>query len=94
MVFCTNLQKKVAELEQDKLSQASEIADLKKRVTKLERKNKSRTHKLKILYKVGSTARVESYDEASLGDQEDASKQGGIIGDIDADADVTLVDEA
>ncbi|GJY04536.1 putative ribonuclease H-like domain-containing protein [Tanacetum coccineum] len=37
--------------------------------------------------------RVESFDEASLGDQEDASKQGRRIADIDDDAEVTLIDE-
>ncbi|GKA20948.1 hypothetical protein Tco_0700937 [Tanacetum coccineum] len=37
-------------------------------------------------------ARV-SYDEASLGDQEDASKQGRKTDDIDKDAEITLVDE-
>ncbi|GJX16090.1 hypothetical protein Tco_0216922 [Tanacetum coccineum] len=37
--------------------------------------------------------RVESSDEASLGDQEDASKQRRKIDDIDADAGITLVDE-
>nr|GEY61656.1 hypothetical protein [Tanacetum cinerariifolium] len=43
----------------------------------LEKKNRSRTYRLKILYKVGLTARVESSgDEESLG--EDASKQGRI----------------
>nr|GEX03376.1 putative ribonuclease H-like domain-containing protein [Tanacetum cinerariifolium] len=51
---------------------------------------KSRTHKLKRLYKVGLTARVESSrDEQSLG--EDASKQGRRIDNIDADEDITLV---
>ncbi|GJX80213.1 hypothetical protein Tco_0328362 [Tanacetum coccineum] len=34
-----------------------------------------------------------SSDEASLGDQNDASKQGRKIDDIDADAEITLVDE-
>nr|GEX53848.1 hypothetical protein [Tanacetum cinerariifolium] len=39
-----------------------------RRVKKLEKRNKSRTHKLKRLYKVGLTARVESSDdEESLG---------------------------
>ncbi|GKA14039.1 hypothetical protein Tco_0693685 [Tanacetum coccineum] len=38
-------------------------------------------------------ARVISSDEASLGDQEDASKQGRKIHDIDKDAEITLVDE-
>ncbi|GJS23132.1 hypothetical protein Tco_0451764 [Tanacetum coccineum] len=39
------------------------------------------------------SARVISSDEASLGDQEDASKQGRKIHDIDKDAEITLVDE-
>nr|GEY64941.1 putative ribonuclease H-like domain-containing protein [Tanacetum cinerariifolium] len=61
------------------------------RVKKLEKKQRSRTHKLKRLYLVGLTARVDSSDEASLG--EDASKQERIIDDIDADEGITLVDE-
>ncbi|GKA81759.1 hypothetical protein Tco_0788451 [Tanacetum coccineum] len=69
------------------------ITSLKKKVKKLERRNKSRTPGLKRLRKVGSARRVESSDEASLGDQEDASKQGRKIADIDADAEVTLIDE-
>ncbi|GKF66809.1 hypothetical protein Tco_0193326, partial [Tanacetum coccineum] len=36
---------------------------LKRRVKKLEKKNRSRTHKLKRLYKVGLRARVESSDD-------------------------------
>ncbi|GKF46279.1 hypothetical protein Tco_0136081, partial [Tanacetum coccineum] len=39
------------------------------------------------------SARVISSDEASLGDQEDASKQERKIDDIDKDAEITLVDE-
>nr|GFA39712.1 hypothetical protein [Tanacetum cinerariifolium] len=59
-------------------------------VKKLEKRNRSRTHKLKRLYKVGLTARVETLDnEESLG--EDTSKQGKRINDIDADEDITLV---
>ncbi|GKF53508.1 hypothetical protein Tco_0160418 [Tanacetum coccineum] len=34
-----------------------------------------------------------SFNEASLGDQEDASKQGRKIDDIDKDIEITLVDE-
>ncbi|GJR01582.1 putative ribonuclease H-like domain-containing protein [Tanacetum coccineum] len=45
------------------------------------------------LYKAGRSARVVSFEEASLGDQEDASKQGRKIDDIDKDAEITLVDE-
>ncbi|GJT61620.1 putative ribonuclease H-like domain-containing protein, partial [Tanacetum coccineum] len=58
------------------------------RVKKLENKRSSRTHKLKRLYKVGLSARVESSNEESLG--EDASKQGRINA-IDSDEDTTLV---
>nr|GFB94666.1 hypothetical protein [Tanacetum cinerariifolium] len=43
---------------------------------------------------VGSTTRVESSeDKESLGDQEDASKQGRMIDNIDQDVEITLVDE-
>ncbi|GJY07238.1 hypothetical protein Tco_0374292 [Tanacetum coccineum] len=89
MELCTNLQNRVLDLEKTKTSQHNEIASLKRRVKKLEKKNRSRTHKLKRLYKVGLTARVESSrDEESLG--EDASKQGRINA-IDADEEITLV---
>nr|GEZ05245.1 hypothetical protein [Tanacetum cinerariifolium] len=67
-----------------------EIANLKKRVKRLERKRKSISHGLKRLYKVGLSARVESstYEE-SLG-EEDASKPER-ISDIDANQDIYLV---
>ncbi|GJU41963.1 hypothetical protein Tco_1194920 [Tanacetum coccineum] len=43
------------------------------------------------MYKVGLSAKVVSSDDkASLGDQEDASKQGRKILDIDADEDITV----
>ncbi|GKB59676.1 putative ribonuclease H-like domain-containing protein [Tanacetum coccineum] len=91
MELCTNLQKKVLDLETTKTIQALEIDSLKRRVKKFEKKQKLRTHKLKRLYKVGLSAKViSSDDEASLGDQEDASKQGRKILDIDADEDITL----
>ncbi|GKB42833.1 putative ribonuclease H-like domain-containing protein [Tanacetum coccineum] len=93
MDLCTNLQKKVLDLEKANTAQDSEIASLKKKVKKLERRNKSRTLGLKRLRKVSLARRVESSDEASLGDQEDTSKQGRKIADIDADAEVTLIDE-
>ncbi|GJT64156.1 hypothetical protein Tco_1015636 [Tanacetum coccineum] len=84
----------VLNLEKTKDAQAKKIADLKKRVQKLERKKKSRTTRLKRLRKVGISRRVESSeDKESLGDHEDASKQGRSIEDIDKDADISLVDE-
>ncbi|GJT41022.1 hypothetical protein Tco_0940887 [Tanacetum coccineum] len=60
-----------------------------RRVKKHEKKDRSRTYRLKRLYKVGLTARVESsVNEESLG--EDASKQGRIDA-IDADEEIILV---
>nr|GEY68616.1 hypothetical protein [Tanacetum cinerariifolium] len=67
MELCTNLQTRFIDLEKTKTTQANEIDSLKGRVKKLERRNKSRTHKLKRLYKVGMTASVEfSEDEDNL----------------------------
>ncbi|GJT45151.1 hypothetical protein Tco_0953866 [Tanacetum coccineum] len=93
MAFCITLQTRVLALEITKTTQAYEIDSLKRRVKRLEKKDRKRTHKLKRLYKVGLTTRVESFDEEGLG-EEDASKQGRRIHDIDADEDITLVNVA
>ncbi|GJS77774.1 putative ribonuclease H-like domain-containing protein [Tanacetum coccineum] len=82
----------VLDLEKAKSNQAIEIANLKKWVEKLEKRRQFRTTNLKRLKKVGTTKRVESSND-SLGAQEDTSKQGRRIEDIDADAEVTLVNE-
>nr|GEU79337.1 hypothetical protein [Tanacetum cinerariifolium] len=83
----------VLDLEKTMTTQRNEITSLKKRVKKLEKKNRSRTHRLKRLYKVCLTARVESYgNEESLG--EDASKKGKIINVIYADENITLISAA
>ncbi|GKB92416.1 hypothetical protein Tco_0964688 [Tanacetum coccineum] len=75
--------------DEDRLELDELMKLFERRVKKLEKKNRSRTHKLKRLYKVGLIARVESFrDEESLG--EDASKQGRINA-IDADEEITLV---
>ncbi|GJV79066.1 hypothetical protein Tco_1514936 [Tanacetum coccineum] len=77
----------------EEMDDTNEIASLKRRVKKLESRNKSRTHGLKRLYKVGLTAKVESSgDEEDLG-EEDASKQGRRINVIDADEHITLVND-
>ncbi|GJX32768.1 hypothetical protein Tco_0242623 [Tanacetum coccineum] len=90
MELCTNLQTRVLDLEKTKTTQQNEIDSLKMWVKKLEKKRSSRTHKLKRLYKVGLTARVESSgDKENLG--EDASQQGRRINVIDAGEDITLV---
>nr|GEV38457.1 putative ribonuclease H-like domain-containing protein [Tanacetum cinerariifolium] len=68
---------------------ALEIDSLKRRVKKLEKKQRSRNHKLKRLYKVGLTAKVESLDDKqSL--VEDAHKQGR-ISNLDANEGISLV---
>ncbi|GJZ22570.1 hypothetical protein Tco_0559609 [Tanacetum coccineum] len=93
MDLYTKLSDRVLDLETTKTAQAKEIASLKKRVKKLERKRKSKTPRMKRLFKIGRSAQVVSSEDEGLGDHEDASKQGRKIDDINQDADVTLVDE-
>nr|GEW56970.1 hypothetical protein [Tanacetum cinerariifolium] len=69
-----------------------EIDSLKRRVKKLEKKQRSKTHKIKRLYKVGVSARVQSCKKEGLS-KEDASKQGRIIDDLDFDEDITLLND-
>ncbi|GJR43711.1 hypothetical protein Tco_1311814 [Tanacetum coccineum] len=76
-----------------RVSTLGKIASLKKRVKKMERKRKSKTQGMKRLFKIGRSAQVVSSEDEGLGDQEDASKQGRKIDDIDQDVEVTLVDE-
>ncbi|GKD49355.1 hypothetical protein Tco_1278331 [Tanacetum coccineum] len=66
MEFCTKLQQRVLDLENTKTAQAQEITSLKLRVKKLEKKGGSRTRKLKRLYKVGLSRRVESSNEEGI----------------------------
>ncbi|GJT01451.1 hypothetical protein Tco_0822620 [Tanacetum coccineum] len=88
MKICTNLSERVLALENIKAAQVLEITNLKKRVKKLEKKIKSRTPQLKRrLFKV----RIESSAEKSLGDQEDASKQGR--NEIDQDEGISWFQE-
>nr|GEZ70970.1 hypothetical protein [Tanacetum cinerariifolium] len=77
-------------METTKTAQAKEIANLKKRVKRLESERKFRTHGLKRLYKVRLSARVESStDEESL--HEDYASKQERISDIDANQDIYLV---
>ncbi|GKD01692.1 hypothetical protein Tco_1171966 [Tanacetum coccineum] len=94
MVLCTKLQTQVLDLQKVKDAQAKEIDALNKRIQRLERRKISRPKSLKRLRKVGMSRRVESStDQESLGVPRDASKQGRSIEDIDADVDVSLIDE-
>nr|GEU38826.1 hypothetical protein [Tanacetum cinerariifolium] len=90
MELCTQLQSRALALETTKANQALEIRSLKKTVKKLEKRASKKTYKLKRLYMIGFSTRVESSEDASLVDQEDASKQGRMIDDLDADEGVTL----
>ncbi|GKB17191.1 hypothetical protein Tco_0851114 [Tanacetum coccineum] len=82
MALCTTLQNWVLDLEKTKTTQHNEIASLKRRVKKLEKKDKSRTHRLKRLYNVGLTARVESYDNEEKQDVDEVINTAKLI--IDA----------
>nr|GEX52940.1 putative ribonuclease H-like domain-containing protein [Tanacetum cinerariifolium] len=72
---------------QDAIAQALEITKLKRRVKKLERRNKVKVLKLRRLQKVGTIQRINSsYDNV----MDDVSNQRRMITDMDADADVVL----
>ncbi|GJR91194.1 putative ribonuclease H-like domain-containing protein [Tanacetum coccineum] len=60
MEICTKLQQRVLDVENTKTAKAQEISSLMLRVKRLEKKGGSRTHKLKILFKVGRSAQVVS----------------------------------
>nr|GEV59716.1 putative ribonuclease H-like domain-containing protein [Tanacetum cinerariifolium] len=65
MIFCTNLQQQVLDLEEAKTAQAKEIANLKKRVKKLEKRRKSRRAVLRRLKKdIDQDAEIALVDEA------------------------------
>nr|GEX91833.1 synaptobrevin, longin-like domain protein [Tanacetum cinerariifolium] len=88
---CTTLKRRVEHLEHDKITQALEITKLKQRVKKLERMNKLKVLKLRRLKRVGTTQRIETFDDTVM---DDVPKQGRMITDMDADVDVTLKDIA
>ncbi|GJX24549.1 hypothetical protein Tco_0230845, partial [Tanacetum coccineum] len=88
MEICTKLSERVLALENIKIAQDLEIINLKKRVKKLEKKKKARTLQLKRrLFNV----RIESSNDKSLGDQDDASKQGRNIVESDQDEGISFV---
>nr|GEV92467.1 hypothetical protein [Tanacetum cinerariifolium] len=72
----TIAQTRVLDLENTKTTQALEIDSLKRRVKKLEKKQMSRTHKLKRLYMVGFIAR------GRFNDQEDAEMLFDVADDL------------
>nr|GEW67417.1 putative ribonuclease H-like domain-containing protein [Tanacetum cinerariifolium] len=88
-------------LEFDKVAQALEISKLKRRVKKLENKNKVRVLKLKSLQKVGTSQRVETFDDTVMDDESNQGRMiaemdqgdGRIIDELDKDDDVALMDD-
>nr|GEV43943.1 hypothetical protein [Tanacetum cinerariifolium] len=90
LATCTSLTRKVKALKQDKVAQVIGIIKLKQKARKLEKKRKLKVSRLKRLRKVGTAQRIESSTDTVMDDQEDASKQRGIIANLDADKDVTL----
>nr|GEX69739.1 hypothetical protein [Tanacetum cinerariifolium] len=91
MVFCTSLQEQVFDLQEDKDTQSKEITALKKKVSKLLKWKKSRSRGLRRLMKISSGRRVKSpLEKDSLGAQEDTSKHGRMIEEIDQDDEIAL----
>nr|GEV88225.1 hypothetical protein [Tanacetum cinerariifolium] len=70
--------------------QALEITKLKKRVKKLEKRNKVRVLKLRRLQRVGTSQRVDTSDDTVMDDE---SNQGRMIDEMDKDDAVVLMDE-
>nr|GEU83870.1 uncharacterized mitochondrial protein AtMg00810-like [Tanacetum cinerariifolium] len=62
----TQLQSRVLALETIKANQAFKIGSLKRRVKKIEKKASKKSHKLKRLYKIRSSIRVESSKDAGV----------------------------
>nr|GEX16615.1 hypothetical protein [Tanacetum cinerariifolium] len=79
---CAALARRVKHMEQDKTAQDLKIIKLNTRVKKLKKTNKAKTLKLRRLRKVGTSQRVDTFDDTLM---EDISNQGRVI-DRDEDA--------
>ncbi|GJT95977.1 hypothetical protein Tco_1091495 [Tanacetum coccineum] len=66
MALCTNLQNRVLDLEHTKTTQALEIDRLKRRVKKLEKKQRSRTYELRRLYKGRKIHDIDADEDITL----------------------------
>nr|GEW13123.1 hypothetical protein [Tanacetum cinerariifolium] len=73
---CPALARRVEHLEQDKVAQDLEVIKLKTRVKKLKKTNKAKTLKLRRLRKVGTSQRVDTFDDTLM---EDVSNQRRVI---------------
>nr|GEW04083.1 putative ribonuclease H-like domain-containing protein [Tanacetum cinerariifolium] len=82
--------RRVEHLKYDKVAQALEITKRKRRVKKLEKGNRVRVLKLRRLKRVGTSQRIDTFDDTVLDDE---SNQGKIIDEMDKDDVVALMDD-
>nr|GEX13759.1 reverse transcriptase domain-containing protein [Tanacetum cinerariifolium] len=68
---CTTLTRRVEHLEQDKIAQTLEITKLTQKEKKLERTNKLKVSKLRILKKVGIAQRVDTSEDTVMDDDDE-----------------------
>nr|GEX59349.1 hypothetical protein [Tanacetum cinerariifolium] len=90
MDACATLTRRVEHLELDKVAQTLEITKLKRRVKKLEKRNKVRVLKLKSLQKVRTSQRIEIIDDTVM---DDKSNQERMIAEMDQDDAIVLEDD-
>ncbi|GKC99647.1 hypothetical protein Tco_1169922 [Tanacetum coccineum] len=92
MELCTKLQQRVLELENTKTSQDTEIAKLKRRVKKLKKKKRPRTHVLKRLRKGRKINDIDIDEDITLvNDQDDTDMFS--VNDLDGDEVVVVEQE-
>ncbi|GJR69238.1 putative ribonuclease H-like domain-containing protein [Tanacetum coccineum] len=84
MNLCTKLSDRVLALETTKTTQALEIASLKSRVKKLEKKASKRTHKFKRLYRERCIEDIDKDAEVSLVDETQGRSDDTEMFDTDA----------
>nr|GEW53908.1 hypothetical protein [Tanacetum cinerariifolium] len=87
---CAALTRRVEHLEYDKVAQALEISKLKRRVKKLEKRNKVRVLKLRRLQRVGTSQRVDTSDDTVMDNE---SNQERMIAKMDKDDAVVLMND-
>nr|GEY18468.1 hypothetical protein [Tanacetum cinerariifolium] len=93
MEICTKLSDMVLSLEQTKTNQATKIEKLKRRVKKLEGKNKKGTHGLKRLYMGRSIADIDQDDGTTLvDDTQGRMNEEDLFGVHDLSGDEVFVD--
>nr|GEV70468.1 hypothetical protein [Tanacetum cinerariifolium] len=83
MIFCTNLQQQVLDLEEAKITQEKDIANLKKRIIKLEKKIKSRPTRLRRLKKERSIEDIDQDADIALVDEARGRMHGADMFGVD-----------